>query len=232
MGLWIGGPANSQTEVDGYWKSVRSTVRPTEYTGVGITGGRVTGGSYRLNVNCIHTAAFAAAGNVFAFKWGHPTLNCVVWYIKFGFLAKIIASAAVVTLDYGLYFCRNYIANSSGGTAITFATDSYKKIVRVANTGLAMGDCRYATGAVLSAGTFTIDSQPLAYIGTYAAVASPSGATMKDIYATSMETEQETPIVLTANEGLHIRNITAYANAHTICFWVEMAWSEVPFGIF
>ena len=233
MGLWIGGPSNNQAEVDGYYKSIRTSVRPLDYIGQGITGGRSTGGFYRLCANFITAGiAYTAGNNLFAFRWAHPTLNAVVWYAKFGFMAKIIASAPVPTLDYGLYICRNYTTNSTGGTAVTFATDYYKKAVRVANTGLGMGDCRYTTGAALSAGTLTADSQPIAYVGAYAAIANPSGVTPKDIYPVNMETEQGTPVVLTANEGLHIRNITAHGSAHTIYTWIEMAWSEVPFGIF
>ena len=232
MGLWIGGPSNNQVEVDSGYKALVTSVRPTDYVGTGITGGKVTGGLYRICVYATHTGAFAANGDVFAFRWAHPTLNAVVWYVKFGYMAKIIAITAVATLSYGLYFCRNYITNSSAGTAVTFVADYYKKMTKVANTGLSLGDCRYATGAVLTAGTLTADSQPLAYLGGYAAVANPSGVTSKDIYPVNMETEQSSPVVLMANEGLHIRSITNYANSHTIYFWVEMAWSEVPFGVF
>ena len=240
MGLWIGGKSSGTSVEVGYnWKSMNVSRRPIDIAGLGLTGGIQYGGFYRLaNIWNLSTATALFTANVshFSFRWGHPTLNCAILALRYHAQCLSLGTTITSSVDWGWNVARNWTTADSGGTVITFALDAQKQKVSLANTGMALGNCNYPTTAALTAGTRTLDTQPMTYKGFHQEIIVAGAAGLKTTLdgpqGTRMRLSNETPIILTQNEGIILKCLTTVATTVPVVrMGVEICWAELPYGV-
>jgi hypothetical protein len=166
-------------------------------------------------------AALASGSPVFSFRYG-GTGVAVIRRVRISLAGSSTAFAAG-TGQLQMFDARSFSASDSGGTAATLTGNNGKLRTSFATTGVA--DMRVSSTATLTAGTRTLDSDPLAAIdlavGTTASVqyAAPSLV----LYEPKAG---EYPLVLANNEGFVIQ-ATVPATG-TWQFTVQVEWDELP----
>lgn len=122
--------------------------------------------------------------------------------------------AGILTFD--MIAARAYTADGSGGTNNTLGTDGRMRTSMSTVTGVT---CRVATSAVLTAGTRTLDSNPLAAFTTSQTTA------YKSIRQTRLFGHEQDgmPLVLARNEGFLLRATTP----GTVKFCATIRWDVI-----
>jgi hypothetical protein len=157
-------------------------------------------GSYSISLATGTMAAgLAAASEVFQFLWTSTTSFAVIEEIRFDG-AGGIAAFTPGFWKMAAFIARAWTVAGTGGTAATITTNNAKFQTRFGTTLL--GEARIATTAALTAGTKTLDAQPIgSCMGGVTATAGfslPQGQIYQG-YGTTP------PIVLAANEGIAIQ---------------------------
>lgn len=217
MAIQVQGFSGIVSEVDGTtFRALRVTVRPVDYGSLGI---------YRVShLSGTMAAGLAAAAEIFQARWTDATRFALVH----GFLLNGMAgSATAFTAGFAsinLTVARSWSADGAGGTALTL-TGNNQKLRTSMGTSL-FGAMRGASTAALTAGTKTLDAQPVGLIpfsiGTAASVIYVGNTPLCGEIA---ETQAPMPIVLAQNEGV-VSRATVPATG-TWQFGVTMLWSEV-----
>lgn len=189
-------------------------------------------GAYRSGAKTglltVISAPTATAGHIWAARWSPPVPGAASaharqyaviqrlrarWYTIAGFTA-----AQEVGLD--LFRMTAYTAAHTGGNALT---PSPKR----ASVPASLMTGRISTTGDLTAGTQTIDTDPIAggvFSELAAAATVPKGAF--EIYLSTEDLDRY-PIVLAPNEGLLLRNSILMGAGGTARVIVEMDWLEV-----
>jgi hypothetical protein len=175
-------------------------------------------------------AGSATNGHLFAFRFAPPTAQPAP---KYALIQRVRARAftidgytAAQEVGIDLVVARSYTVGHTSGTALTLTGNNAKKITAPCPT-IQGATLRIATTGQLTAGTHTLDAQPLrfaAYAELAAAATVPKGA-----YEIFMSTEDldRYPLALAANEGFIIRNTVAQGAAGTVRLDVEVDWLEL-----
>lgn len=227
MGIQIVGLTGVVAEVDGVvFRALRVTNRPMDYGPYG---------SYRFSVvSGTLAAALAASGVVFSARWGDPTRFAVITSLRARFQPLTPFTAATLTdhSSFDAVVGRTFTAPHTGGTALTLTGNSMK--MRAAMAPTLFSDIRMATTAALGGGTVTPDPHPFAQSLRKGNRVNPATGTEETIQPVTdgmnvdfRASDGEHPIVLSANEGILIRNRTVWPAAGTGILLVEMAWTEV-----
>jgi hypothetical protein len=175
-------------------------------------------------------AGTATAGHLWAVRWS-PAVNgnvnqaLLVLQRLRARLFTVAGFTAAQEFGMDLVVARAYTASHSGGTAATLTTNNCKKRTSMPTTVLA--SMQTGTTGALTAGTHTLDAQPIAstaYNELAAAATVPKG--LSEIYISTEDLDRE-PIVLALNEGLVIRNTVLMGAGGTARLVVEMDWLEV-----
>ena len=216
MGFIITGNGGVNAEVDGTaYRAIRVTNRSPDYGALG---------QYRAShLSGTMAAGLAANAEIFQFRWTDATRFAIIHAVTLDGLA---GSATAFTAGFAkveCYIARSWSADGGGGTAMTI-TGNNQKLRTSMGTTLA-GAIRGSATAACTAGTKTLDSQPIGLfpfsIGTVANVIYvPQGV--------SLFNEQEGncgPVILAQNEGVVCR-ATVPATG-TWQFGVTIYWSEV-----
>lgn len=193
-----------------------STNRPKVYG-----GGYDLRGSYRLvcSTGAVTTVAArtASAGQVFVFRWPDTSAaKCFVKYVgaKF-FLSTAYGTAQETGVD--MIMARSFTVSATGGTAVDVGST-------VANTGnlmasqptsLITANCvRVATTDAFTAGTHTLDANPIGILSAYSSAIGitvpTTGSGARDGFGTLWDattTTHRAPLVLAQDEGFVIRNL-------------------------
>lgn len=199
--------------IDSTHSAARVSPRPVELG---------TGGAFR---SVFATGALTGAGAstpVMSFRWTSATLNALLMRMQ----ATIETTTAFTTaqfLEFAPYIARSFTANDSGGNAVT----APKKRTSLAAT--AVGDFRVASTGALTAGTRTLDAQPVGYLAAYSAAA---GFTLGKNTLFDIAIEEQYPIVLAQNEGLVVNNVIALGAAGVLKIIFELEWLELPVANF
>lgn len=215
MAIQVQGNGGVVQEVDGtLFRAARVTTRPLDYGSLG---------SYSLSgLSGTIAAAFTANGELFQFRWTDATRLCVVNYVSLDGLAGSATAFTAGFANVQLFAARGWSADGSGGTTLTPATNANKLRTSMGTTLL--GSARIASTAALTAGTKTLDSQPLGQInfsiGTTASVNYLGHTHLLDL---SDSTEH--PLVLATNEGFIVR-ATVPATGTWQC-GVTVRWTEL-----
>lgn len=215
MAIIKGGATSNLQEVDAQL-AARVSVSPPAITAA-------NGGRYRFvgRSGLITTiAAFTAtAGHVGAFRWGSTTKTAVI--------DSIAMSAAMVTdfgtlqqLAFTVRMARSYTASHSSGTAGTLSGNNCKLRTTYATTGLT--DARVSATAALTAGTHTIDTQPIMVLD----LAEPGSAQAIQRGNRVERSFVNGPIVLAQDEGLVFANEILMGATGTAIFSFEVEWRE------
>lgn len=185
------GTLAGDAKIDAYFQALRTTLRPMQVLGwysVGAQSGLLT--------------LVAAAGAIFSLRNSGSNL-LIVRRVGVGFIATTAFTTAQ-RVDYGLIVARAFTASDSGGTAIAVTGNNGKhRTNHAAPTSI---DCRIATTLALTAGTKTLDANHLSQTGAWVGAAGAGLApSLNNLHA---HDASDFPLVLAANEGLNIQNIT------------------------
>lgn len=189
-----------------------------------LRGGYDCRGSFRLvcSTGAVTTiaAGTATAGQLFNFRWpAAGTVGSVNAYIKY------VGAKFTLTTGYGtaqetgcdLILAHAFTVNGTNGTAIdvgSTVTDTGKLSSDGATSLISAGCVRTATSAVITAGTHTLDANPIGILSDWSGAIgdtiprTTSGArsgfgTLFDAY----ESRHRAPLALDADEGFVIRNL-------------------------
>jgi len=181
-------------------------------------------------------AAGATTGHIWAFRFA-PAAG-VQPAPKFAVITRLRAKLQTITgftvaqeVGIDLSVARTYTAFHTGGTSATLTTTNAKKIDLPTNAGVtppsSASQMMIGTTGALTAGTQTLDAQPIAaepHIELAAAITVYGGFSQ-----ISMDTGDllEYPIALATNEGLILRNTVAMGAAGTARLVVELDWLEL-----
>lgn len=216
-GIQVVGSTNNTTaaEVETGTLAQRVVVRPDDYGSLGIYHQGANNGTTAM------AAGLAAAAPIFSFRWSNASNLCLVKRVLFtmgsggtGFTAG--------SAQFNMFAARSFTVSDSGGTSILPATNSNKLRTSMGTTLL--GDARISATATLTAGTRTLDAQPIASISvpipvTTSAIFIPANSTMFD------QRVGEHPLVLAQNEGFVIQ---ATVPATGLWFFsVQWTWEEL-----
>jgi hypothetical protein len=217
MGIIEGGLSGHMAEVDKAFDALHVTERPQS---------PVSGGSYRVvAVSGLVTGATldATPDSIFSFRWGGGAKVAVIRYIDAALLLPTSVTAAQ-EIGGDIIVARDFSVSDSGGTAVVLTGDNMKK--RTTHTDSAVTDMRIATTAELTAGTRTLDSQPIAAfrfweLAAGAAVQHNVGHALFDARDPGLY-----PVVLDTNEGFIVRNTVAMTASGTQRWVVTVEWDE------
>lgn len=222
--------ATAQLEVDPTHKALRSSNRPLEHVQDNIVGGH-----YRLSAKSgsLTSAAVVADGALFSFRWTQPNMLAVLHYLE-AYLVPTVVFTAQQELGLDAILASAFSASDSGGTAII----NPSRVRRNTQQPSLLGDARIATTSVVTAGTRTLDTNAFisgsglvnvvnAAAGT--AYVNPGGGDPPFGFRYQPRVEAgEHPIVLSANEGIIVRNKVIFPAAGAAVLIVNMGWAEVP----
>jgi hypothetical protein len=204
---------------DGSLQAVRhlSSAYPVDYG---------TGGCFQMACKSASMAAgLASASPIFSFRNSSATMNLILrrlrmnaWSLGTGF------TAGLATFD--LFVARSFTLSDSGSSPISTASRN-GALRGSAMASSIIGDLRVASTGTLTAGTRTLDANP---IETWS-VAAPSG-TNTPFANNSMPVvlferlADEHPLVLAQNEGFVVQATVPATGVWG--FQITPAWDEVP----
>ena len=216
MAIQFQGFGGTVAEVDGTtFRAQRITPRPLDHGSLG---------HYRLSTTVALVVNQAANGTLFSYRWGDATRLAVVQFIR---LACIQTAAATATImpSFEVFVARSFTASDSAGTALTLTGNSFKKRTNMGTT--LVTDIRRSTVAAgLTAGTRTLDGDPILQMPTNQTITTPN-ATM---YTQELDytNTADHGLVLAQNEGFIVRGPTVlFGAAGTANLVVDVAWAEV-----
>lgn len=216
MALQIQGNGGVVADVDGTtFRAQKVTVRPIEYGAFG---------HYKTSVTIPLVVTQAANGTLFSFRWGDATRLCVPQFIRIE-VQQTAAATATIAPAFDVVAARSFTVSDSVGTAITLTGNSFKKRTSMGTTLLT--DMRAsAVAAGLTAGTRTLDAQPIMTLGTVLTITNVNTTT----YAKQMDFTNagDHPLVFAQNEGFIVRGPTVvFGAAGTANLTIDVAWAEV-----
>lgn len=217
----IGRDANSKLAVDPKHFAARFSGRPMEL------GAR---GAYALAWESgIMAAGLAGNSEIFQMRWADASRVCLIRSIILNASRNTTAFATGVA-SFRLNIARGWTVDGGGGAPVVFSTANTNKkrtdfpLSLFSDTGV-----RGSQTAALTAGTKTLDTNPLAAMNTFIS----SGATTvpdpwiipPGAYLWQRNTHEEYPILLEQNEGIVIRATVPITG--TWQFNVNVEWAEL-----
>lgn len=194
--------------VDSAFRALRVAQRPpatlSANIGVGISGS-VTG--------------IAANANLFSFR--NLGTNLIAVRRVFAGWLTTTAFTTAQQVDLKLLAARAFTVSDSSGTAVTFSGNDKKLKTSLAT--LTSTDCRVAAAAGLTAGTRTLDTDPLGVLVGWSSAAGQVQA-IADLIN---QPPGAWPLVLAQNEGFVVQAITAFGAAGVVKFYIGAEIAEV-----
>jgi hypothetical protein len=182
-------------------------------------------GSYSKAMNSgIMAAGLAAGSPIFSFQWTGTTNTANVAVIRSISVSAVNAGTGF-TAGLGsmsVYPARAFTVVDSGGTAGTLTGDNGN--LRTSMPATKAGDIRIASTATLTAGTRTLDTDPIGSVEF--ACSATASATMIGPTKIWEAKVGEYPFVLAANEGFVIQATVTATGTWGFSVWVE--WDELP----
>lgn len=177
-------------------------------------------GSYSKSLTSGTMAAGLAANSpVFSFTYGGTRL-AVVRAVTIS-ATDITTGFAATNATFNIFAARSFTAADTGGTAGTLTGNNGKMRTSFATTGVT--NIMIATTGTLTAGTRTLDTDPLAALtgGPTATAGTPMITAGTAIY---LPTPNEYPLVLAANEGFVIQATVPATGTWVLS--VTVTWDE------
>lgn len=177
--------------------------------------------TYAMVVSSGLTTAIAVDSPVLSLRAAAAPYTTIVTALRVTALTAT-GFASAFNLPLEVMIARGFTASDSGGTAATLTGNEGK--TRTSDPTSHLVDLRVPTTAALTAGTRTLDTNPVLLVsfavGTAANVLAANGSTI----ATAGD---QPPIVLAPNEGLIIKTGIVYPATGTLQFRFQLVWSEV-----
>ena len=178
------------------------------------------GGYFRTGSKTGALTAATANTPIVSFRWTSTVYNAIILAARWHWFTTTAFGAAQI-VDHGLYVARAFTGVDSGGNALTLTTNNGKKSTGYTTTRL--GDFRMSSTAFLTAGTRTLDAQAQVIRGAW------SGGIGQGLtpFDSNFLVKEEGPIILAAEEGLILNNLTAMGATGVISLAFEVAWAEL-----
>lgn len=143
-----------------------------------------------------------------------------------------VAFSTPSAFQVDLNIVRDYVTDASGGVSATLISSGYNFRLR-SNFNVSPMTIRYSgSGTALSAGTGTVDTQPIAsLVGQFSTIATGQSI-IPGLPLWNTESESEYPIAINLNEGILIRTTfttAATGTAGTWTFRAAIKWMETPY---
>lgn len=231
MAVIEGGASAALADVGSATGAVRNELRPTDVGSLG---------SYSMaNLTGTFAAGLAAASPIYSMRWGDATRAMLLRRISLIARNVTTAFAAGATL-FELVVARSFTVSDSLGTSILPTGNSQKRRTSFGTTLIT--DLRISNTAALTAGTRTLDAQPVSLIRGMVPATSinypfvgkgitniPGASTVafaldwQDLFV--LDISSEWPLVFVQNEGFIIR--ATVPGTGTWEAGVLMEWSEI-----
>jgi hypothetical protein len=177
-------------------------------------------GSHRLvcSTGAVTTIAArtATAGQLFQFRWPSSTsARCFVRYVGAKFTLTTAYGTAQET-GCDLIVARSFTVNGTDGTAVdvgSTVTDTNKLMENFSDSLITAGCVRVATTAAITAGTHTLDANPIGILSDWSTgigstvplATSGAGSSFGTLF--DARAKDAAPIILKQDEGLLARNL-------------------------
>jgi hypothetical protein len=181
-------------------------------------------GQYRMATTVPLVVTQAANGTLFSFRWGDASRLCLIHDIRLQVLQTAAATATIMP-SFEVVIGRSWTVSDSAGTALTITGNEGKKRTSMGTT-LVTDIRKSALAAGLTAGTRTLDANPLLIVPTQQTITTPNTS----VFSQDLDLDygQAHPIVLAQNEGFIVRGPTVvFGAAGTANLVVDVAWAEV-----
>jgi hypothetical protein len=216
MAIQLQGNGGTTAEVDGTtFRALRSVQKPLDYGAFG---------SYRLSTTIALVVTQAANGTLFAFRWGDATRLCVIQDIRLQFMQTAAATATIMPV-FSVFQARSWSVSDSAGTALTLTTNSFKKRTSMGTT-LVTDIRKSALAAGLTAGTRTLDADPIIQLPVQSTITTPNAS----LYTVDLDLDSGTahPLIFAQNEGFIVQGPSVvFGAAGTANLAVDVAWTEI-----
>ena len=200
------------TTVEPSLKTLRAIIKPDEAVG-----------SYQLSAATGSITTLAANGAVFSFRWAPGTGQvCVIKRVSIGFNCTTGFTAGQ-QMGYGMFFARSFTASDTVGTALTPILGNSNKNRTQSMTSM-VTDVRISAAAVLTAGTRSLDTQPIGLTYFYAPTTT-AGTLLTTTNLVSYNLD-DYPLVLQNNEGFVITNQVLMGAAGVGTAYINVEWFE------
>jgi hypothetical protein len=202
-------------EVEANTKAARVTLRPEDYGSLGIYAEGNTSG--------IMAANLSAASPIFSMRWTHATNLVLIKRLTLSIAADTVAFTAGAGL-FNLFVARSFSVSDTGGTGITPTGNQNKlRTTGMGTTLFASGDIRISSTGTLTAGTRTLDSNPVGSL----AVGCPATAGVLILAPFPIWDTRpgEHPILLAQNEGIVLQ--ASVPATGTWKFGIKVDWTEI-----
>src|SRR5712691_4826174 len=212
--------AGPELAVDPLYNAARVALRPLDHTNLGAVLGH-----YRIAATSGLVTGIAAGALVYSMRWAPASTPAYCVLLRLLMQSSLTtAFTAAQVVDYDVIMNRAWTIADTGQTQLTPITGNSQKM-RSTNMGTSlMNDLRIAGTAAITAGTRTPDSQPFGFCvapgnTVVSAVSKGDAAQFASMYAAD-QPGQGHPVVFAANEGLNIRNITAFGAVGVVKLYV------------
>jgi hypothetical protein len=214
--MQIAGFSGGVAEVDGAtFRALRVTPRPTDHGALG---------HYRLATTVPLVVTQAANGTLFSWRWGDATRFALLQKLRLS-LIQTAAATATIWPSYQVFIARAFTASDTAGTAITLTGNAMKKSTNMGTT-LITDIRKSAVAAGLTAGTRTLDPDPIMEMGTNSTITT----TNPTLYEKELEMDMAHgihPYRFAQNEGFIVRGpTTVFGAAGTANLFVDVSWLE------
>jgi hypothetical protein len=215
MAIQIQGNSGTVAEVDGtQFRAQRYARRPIDYNALGIYS--ISGQTGTI------AAGLAANSEVFQFRWTDPTRLCAIYRVDCNGAGGITAFTAGF-VQMSVTVARSWTVAGTGGSVLT-TTGNNQKLRSSMGTSL-VGEIRVATTVALTAGTKTLDAQPLgSATGSTTATAGEKLLQQEHLFGAA-EMADNMPIILSQNEGIVIRATVPATGTWITSF--DITWAEL-----
>ena len=211
MAVTLQGNGGTNVEVETNTRAMRTVIRPNDYGSLGIYSKAMTSG--------VMAAGLAAAATCWQFRWTQASNLALIKKVRVSAGGITAFTAGAVT--FNLFPARVFTAVGSGGTAGTITGNNGKMRTSMATTGVA--DIRISSTAILTAGTWTLDTDPIA--GITSSTTATAGIVLVPPTDLFWHANSEYPIVLAQNEGLNLQATVPATGTWT--FSVQVEWEEL-----
>jgi hypothetical protein len=184
------------------------------------------GRDYSVTLTSGAMTIVAAAGPVWSCRWTVNNELCVVKRITLS-MGATVAFTTAQWLAFGLFRATAWTVADSGGTAATLTTYNGQHDTKYIPS--VMGDMRIGTTGVITAGTRTVDAQPLVVSSPWATTAVVGSANYWDFVFSYDDAAQ--PLILRQNEGLILQNQLVMGAAGVVRLHVSLQWDEVASSV-
>lgn len=133
-----------------------------------------------------------------------------------------VGFTAAQVVDFQLHIARGYTVFDTLGTLISLGSGNKHK---TSHDNLTSLDVRMATTVALTAGTRTLDANPIATVGGWA-VAATAGVTIPKTDLIKQDDTNDIPIILAQNEGIVLSPITLMGAAGQVALYLDLEIAE------